>query len=397
MNYNKGILFQATGTVIVWVLFSLGFFTASTFAENKIGLDLKWRPIQGVPEPAAPAPEPARLYVDTVPSDARVRILNIVPVYKQGMALDSGRYHVEVSAEGFETETQWVTLSAGKDERMNIRLDRVKTVAPEKPQVPPTAGGAGHGRAWTDPVTGMAFVWVPGGCYQMGCGSWTDNCDGDEKPVHEACLDGFWMGRTEVTVGAYRKFLLDGGDPSGVDWSDSDCPIRKGGNYPLSGNKFGSSDRQPMVEVSWSGARAFADWLSRKTGKRFRLPTEAEWEYACRSGGKPEKYAGGNDVDRVAWYSSNSGSRTHEVGAKSPNGLGLYDMSGNVWEWCQDWKGGYPSGSQKNPTGPAGGSGRVDRGGSWGSSARYVRCGDRSGIDPGVTYYFLGFRLARTN
>lgn len=355
-----------------------------SLAQNKIGLDLEWRPIQGVPEPAPPTPQPGRLYVETVPSDARVRILNIVPVYRPGMELDPGRYHVEVSADGYGTENQWVTLRAGEDERLNIRLERVRVAV--------------HDRTWTEPVTGMAFVWVPGGgCYQMGCGSWTGSCDGDEKPVHEVCLDGFWMATHEVTIGAYRKFLEDGGDPSGVDWGDSDCPIRKGGSYPRSGNKFGSSDRQPMVEVSWNGARAYANWLSRKTGKRFRLPTEAEWEYACRSGGKPEKYAGGSDVGRVAWYGGNSGSRTREVGTKSPNGLGLYDMSGNVWEWCQDWKGDYSSGSQKNPTGPARGSNRVIRGGSWFYKPRYVRCGDRGYGHPGYTLDYVGFRLVRTD
>jgi len=286
-------------------------------AEGKIGLDLEWRPIKGVQEPATP-----------------------------------GR----------------------------------------KPDKPRALGD----KTWTDPVTGMAFVRVPKGCFEMGCGSWTNNCDSDEKPVHKVCLDGFWMGKNEVTIGDYRKFLQDGGDDSGVDWADSDCPLRKGGAYALTKNKFGSSNRQPMVEVNWHGAKAFAEWLSRKTGERFRLPTEAEWEYACRSGGKAEKYAGGSDANRVAWYDSNSGGSSHPVGTKEPNGLGIYDMSGNVWEWCADRYGKYSSGSQKNPKGPSGGSNRVIRGGSWVSLPRDVRCGLRYVIRPGYTGYDLGFRLVRT-
>lgn len=252
-------------------------------------------------------------------------------------------------------------------------------------------------KTWTDPVTGMAFVWVPGGCYQMGCGSWAGNCDSDEEPVHEVCLDGFWMGKYEVTIGQYRKFLQDGGNSTGVDWKDEDCPLEKGGSHALSGNKFGSSDNQPMIEVTWHGAKVFAAWLSGKTGKHFRLPTEAQWEYACRSGGKPEKYAGGGSVGLVAWYSSNSGGRTHEVGTKASNGLGIYDMSGNVWEWCRDWYGKYGSSSQKNPTGLASGSSRVIRGGYWYDPAEVVRCGFRDSYYPGVTFNYLGFRLVRAN
>jgi len=257
-------------------------------------------------------------------------------------------------------------------------------------------------KTWTDPVTGMAFVWVPGGCYQMGCGSWAGNCDSDEEPVHEVCLDGFWMGKYEVTIGQYRKFLQDGGSRLGVDWKDEDCPLGKGRSHALSGNKFGSSDNQPMVEVSWYGAKAFAAWLSGKTGKRLRLPTEAQWEYACRSGGKPERYAGEEGrVGRVAWYSRNSGGRTHEVGTKASNGLGIYDMSGNVWEWCSDAYSStyYADAPARNPAGPTvdehgspapivtwDGSDHLDadpdvyrsiRGGCWENNAFGIRCCER--------------------
>ena len=131
------------------------------------------------------------------------------------------------------------------------------------------------------------------------------------------------------------------------------------------------------------------------TGKNFRLPTEAEWEYAARGGQKSRgyKYAGSNALSDVAWYTDNSGSKTHPVKQKQANELGLYDMSGNVWEWCQDWSGSYSSNAQTNPTGPSSGSDRVIRGGSWNGSASYCRVADRYSNSPGNRNGNLGFRV----
>ena len=131
------------------------------------------------------------------------------------------------------------------------------------------------------------------------------------------------------------------------------------------------------------------------TGKRFRLPTEAEWEYAARGGKKScgYQYSGSNTLGDVAWYSDNSGKKTHAVGTKQPNELGIYDMTGNVWEWCQDWYGSYSSSPQTNPTGAVRGSCRVGRGGSWGNSARYCRSSYRGYITPGDRFNRLGLRL----
>jgi formylglycine-generating enzyme required for sulfatase activity len=224
-------------------------------------------------------------------------------------------------------------------------------------------------KAFTDPTTGMEFVLVPGGCYWMG-DTFGDG-SGDEKPVHEMCVDDFYMGKYEVTQGQYQK--ITGGNPS----------------------HFKGSDR-PVDQVSWNDTQDYIRKLNQRSGKAYRLPTEAEWEYAARSGGKREKYAGGGNVDAVAWYSDNSGSQTHPVGQKRPNGLGLFDMSGNVWEWCEAWF--------DNPQGPSGDSNRVLRGGSWGSSrveradswfheTGSVRVADRFRITPKVRYD-LGFRLA---
>jgi formylglycine-generating enzyme required for sulfatase activity len=151
-----------------------------------------------------------------------------------------------------------------------------------------------------------------------------------------------------------------------------------------------------VEEVSWDDVQEFIHKLNALTGKEYRLPTEAEWEYAARGGNQSRgyKYSGSNNVGDVAWYGDNSGSKTHPVGTKQANELGIYDMSGNVWEWCQDWYGSYSSSSQTNPVGASSGSGRVDRGGSWSSYAGIVRVCDRDYGTPGNRYDNLSFRLA---
>ena len=206
------------------------------------------------------------------------------------------------------------------------------------------------GKPWTDPNTGMEFVWVPGGCYQMG---------GNEK-----CVDGFWLGKYEVTQGEWRKVM---------------------GNNPSYFNKNGkcSSNSCPVEQISWNDSQQFFRKLNQTNKGTFRMPTEAEWEYACRSGGKNEKYSGGSSVDSVAWYENNSGNKTHPVGQKQSNGLGLYDMSGNVWEWVQD---------KYNSSG----SFRVLRGGSWFNSASGSRCAYRDDLSPGLSSSRLGLRALRT-
>jgi formylglycine-generating enzyme len=234
-------------------------------------------------------------------------------------------------------------------------------------EVTVTAGGG----AFKDPVTGMEFVAVPGGCYQMG-DTFGDG-ESDEKPVHEVCVSDFAIGKYEVTQGEWRTVM--GNNPSGFSSCGDDCPVE---------------------QVSWNDVEAFIEKLNSRTGKNYRLPTDAEWEYAARSGGKREKYSGGDNVDSVAWYNGNSGNKTHPVGQKAPNGLGIYDMSGNVWEWCQDWYGYkyYETSPKSNPQGPSSGSYRVDRGGGWYSIPRYVRASYRLRGEPGLRSFILGFRLS---
>jgi formylglycine-generating enzyme required for sulfatase activity len=211
------------------------------------------------------------------------------------------------------------------------------------------------------------MVSVLGGCFQMGGNSGSD----DEKPVHEVCLKGFQMGQTEVTQGQWRALM--GSNPSHFSSCGDDCPVES---------------------VSWNDIQDFLKTLNRKTGSNFRLPSEAEWEYACRGGRANDTYCGGDDAGRVGWYSDNSGRRTHEVGGKSANAFGLYDMSGNVWEWTQDcWNSNY-NGAPRDGSDWQGGdcSRRVLRGGSWNFNDDNLRAALRSGYFADFRNYFYGFR-----
>jgi formylglycine-generating enzyme required for sulfatase activity len=231
-----------------------------------------------------------------------------------------------------------------------------------------------------DPATSMEMIYVKGGCYQMG--DIFGDGESEEKPAHEVCVDDFYIGKYEVTQGQWKKIM--GTNPS----FDSGC---KG------------DDTCPVDCVSWNDAQEFISRLNKKsTGNKYRLPTEAEWEYAARSGGKSERYSGGNDVDSVAWYAENSGKKNHPVGAKASNGLGIYDMSGNVWEWTSDWYGsGYYSNSPRtNPAGPDKPAGlysdRVIRGGCKTGEAANQRTFRRTAHEPDYRADKIGFRLLRT-
>jgi len=226
----------------------------------------------------------------------------------------------------------------------------------------------------TDPLTGMEFVFVGGGCYQMGDGrSETPLHSG--TPKHEICIDDFYMGKYEVTVGQFRKFVNETSYKTEAEKGDG-CRVLTVSKWRDEEDKnwrnvgFSQDENHPVACVSWDDAIAFANWLKNKTGKNYKLPTEAEWEYAARSGGKNEKYSGTSNESELtdyAWYSENSGKKTHPVGQKKPNGIGIYDMSGNAYEWVNDWYDGkyYKNSPKNNPTGPSSGKRKVQRGGSW--------------------------------
>jgi formylglycine-generating enzyme required for sulfatase activity len=212
------------------------------------------------------------------------------------------------------------------------------------------------------------MVAIPGGTFEMG--SIGSEAYPDEQPVHAVAISPFQIGRYEVTQGQWKAVM--GSNPSA---------------YP-------NGDDYPVETVSWNDAQTFIQKVYAMTGRRYRLPTEAEWEYACRAGTSVERY---NDCDAIAWYSDNSDFKTHPVRQKQPNPFGLYDMLGNVSELCQDWYGPYSSTAQNDPSGPASGSHHVRRGGSFNSAPDCIRAARRN---PGLASFRssgLGFRLARTN
>ncbi len=230
-----------------------------------------------------------------------------------------------------------------------------------------------------DKGTGIEMVLIPPGTYTRGCSaSNASGCNGDESPTHQVTLtNAFYLSRTEVTQ---------------AQW------VAKMGSNPSYFTGDGNTSR-PVEQVSWNDIQPFC------TNSGLRLPTEAEWEYAYRAGtttafhGMPGYLNGTNDDNQlgtIAWISSNSGNQTRPVAGKAANGFGLYDMSGNVWEWCQDWYGTYASGAQTNPTGPGSGSGRVLRGGGWGPYSNDCRASDRTSDPPDSRYNRMGFRVART-
>ena len=215
------------------------------------------------------------------------------------------------------------------------------------------------------------MVRVEAGTFTMGATREMKKPRKDEKPVHQVTLtNDYYIGKYEVTQALWQAVM--GYNPS--NFKGDDLPVEK---------------------VNWNDCQEFISKLNNITGKKFRLPTEAEWEYAARGGNKCRgyQYSGSNNISDVAWYTDNSENKTHPVGLKHPNELGIYDMSGNVWEWCQDWRDKYNKFSQTNPLGAIGGA-RVSRGGCWFFSADYCRSSFRGGDNPNNRLMDLGFRLA---
>jgi len=232
------------------------------------------------------------------------------------------------------------------------------------------------------------MIFVKGGTFLMG----SNDGDGIETPVHFVTVSDFYIGKHEVIQKEWQEVMVS--NPS---------------NF--------KGDNLPVERVSWYDAVEFCNEKSKVEGltpcyygsgenticdfsaNGYRLPTEAEWKYAAKGGTESEnyKYSGSDSIDEVAWYDGNSGDKTHSVGGKQPNELGIYDMSGNVWEWCNDWYESYSSNSQTNPRGASSGSYRVFRGGSWRSIAKYCRVAIRYHSRPDYSYNFLGFRLLRSS
>lgn len=263
---------------------------------------------------------------------------------------------------------------------------------------------------FTETVNGVSFkmIYVEGGTFNMGAqkeSSVKDNYDpdanDDESPVHQVTLSDYYMGEFVVTQELWEAVMGYSGRLSDGFYMRAVSPIWSGG---VPESKYGKGSNYPAYNISYDDiVNHFIPRLNKLTGKEFRLPTEAEWEYAAR-GGKHQSYylySGSDNISSVAWYRVNAcdvgesspAYGTHPVGTKSPNELGLYDMSGNVCEWCSDRYGKYSSYSQTNPTGPTSGSGRVNRGGGWNYGARGCRVSLRLFNAPAGCDYYLGFRL----
>ncbi len=340
---------------------------------------------QATPQPAkAPATKPAQIVVETSPNakvylddryegraslQGRLVIGNPIP----------GKHNLRVSSAGKGAFQQEITVVAGKDMKI------VATLA--------SMPGAGSVRVRVNPRDGLKYVRIPPGTFMMGCSPGDSECFNDEKPSHQVTISkGFWIGQTEVTVGAYKRFVK-----------------AKGLQMPPEPDFMGRllnpgwrSELMPIVDVTWDDAEAYCSWAGG------RLLTEAEWEYAARAGSAAARYG---DLDEIAWYADNSGRQRldtttifkqdrddytdrlnengigmHEVGTKRANGFELFDMLGNEWEWVNDWYGEnyFQSSPSQDPSGPANGTLRVLRGGSWFNLPRNVRASMRRWAYPGV-------------
>jgi eukaryotic-like serine/threonine-protein kinase len=238
----------------------------------------------------------------------------------------------------------------------------------------------------------MKLVLIPAGEFLMGSPLRQRGTSKEEKPQHVVRITRpFYMGMTEVTRGEFCRFVGDTGYQTEAE--------KRGGHKTWQDPGFEQTDEHPVVNVSWNDAVAFAEWLSQKEGPTYRLPTEAEWEYACRAG-TTTRYSFGDDQSQLgeyAWFEGNSGDRTHPVGQKKANAWGLFDMHGNVWEWCWDWYADdyYKRSPTDDPRGPDEACTRVFRGGSWNIGPDYARSAFRMAYLPEHRFNGLGFRLAR--
>ena len=280
-----------------------------------------------------------------------------------------GEHQYRLTRKGYADYTGTMNIREGETAQLSATLKKEEM---QQPVANTTVADGQSRKTFTVGNVSFTMIRVDGGTFQMGATSeqGSDAWD-DEKPAHQVTLSPYYIGETEVTQELWQAVM--GSNPS--NFKGMQLPVEK---------------------VSWNDCQEFVRKLNQQTGQNFRLPTEAEWEYAARGGNKSRsyKYSGSNSLGDVAWYDTNSGSKTHEVKTKLANELGLYDMSGNVWEWVQDWKGDYSSSAQTNPKGPSSGSYRVDRGGGWDFRARDCRVSYRSFSSPGSRSSFLGLRLA---
>ncbi len=290
-------------------------------------------------------------------------------------------HHFVVFCDGYDSEEGTVKLKASTPSNLQITLSKEamatqqsivsQPIVAQQPVSQPTVANSDNISIPVKDGISIDMVRVEAGTFTMGATAEMENPYDWEKPPHRVTLtNDYYIGKYEVTQALWQAVM--GNNPSGF-----------------------KGDNLPVENVSWNDCLEFISKLNRITGKTFRLPTEAEWEYAARGGNKSRgyQYSGSNNISDVAWYTDNSGSKTHSVGSKQSNELGIYDMTGNVWEWCQDGYGKYSSSSQINPIGATSDSYRVNRGGSWYGIARLCRSSCRFGITPVNRFNFIGVRL----
>jgi formylglycine-generating enzyme required for sulfatase activity len=340
----------------------------------------------------------ARLFVDVVPDSANIKILNIQPRFFQGIELDPGKYHVEVSAEDHETQRTWIDLKAGEDRTVDIRLNKIKDLLTNTLE--------------------MTFSRIRPGRFVMGSSDNESAGLSDEKEHTVTLNQEFFMQTTEVTVGQFRQFVQETGykteaEGTGGCWISTKGTVwkkRRGSSWESPGYDESAAppptDNLPVTCVTWNDAQAFVKWLTGKEGKTYSLPTEAEWEYACRAGTTtPFSYGKCLSTDQAnygkvgphfpeckAVYQVTREQPT-PAGSLAPNPWKLFDMHGNVSEWCQDWYGPYSKGPVTDPKGPSTGTERVMRGGHLFSDAHDCRSARRGKFPPGMASNVLGFRL----
>ena len=331
-----------------------------------------------------PSQQSQTLNIRYTPTNATVLVDNKMVKGTNGVAqttLPVGQHSYIVFCDGYESEEGMVKLKASAPSNLQITLTKEAvaiqqsivsqpTVA-QQPVAQPTVVNSDHISIPVKDGISIDMVHVEAGTFTMGATAEMEEPFDDAKPPHRVTLtNDYYIGKYEVTQALWQAVM--GKNPS----------------------KF-KGDNLPVENVSWDDCQEFISQLNRITGKTFRLPTEAEWEYAARGGKKSRgyQYSGSNDISDVAWYDGNSGNKTHAVGSKQANELGIYDMSGNVWEWCQDWHGSYSSSSQTNPTGVKSGSYRVIRGEGWFSGARICRSSYRDGRLPYASSRDQGLRL----
>lgn len=338
-------------------------------------------------------PKIARLSVYPKPDTAKMRILNIKPQYTQGIELEPGKYRLNVSADGYETYDKWIHLKAGEDRKIVLQL------SPKKEEISNSLK--------------MRFVRIGQGSFMMGSRSDEPGRSNDEKLHHVKLTKHFFMQRSEVTVEQFNHFVTSTGYQTDAEkgqgcWItgvDKGWRQNSGANWKKPGSMATSNDL-PARCVTWNDAMAFARWLSQKEGKTYRLPTEAEWEYACRAGTSTPFSTGrclstdeanygetGYPYEKCATVFRNKRGRPVTAGQSAPNPWQLHDMHGNVSEWCMDWYAPIAAGSATDPKGPKSGSERVMRGGHWQSDAADCRCAKRQRLPPNFASDAVGFRL----